>query len=355
MSAAPDGRREPRPAKLLLGLAVLALGRVLRRRRPAEDATQSPRPPVGGSPCPPQDPRDPRQRLLPDSRRSELALVCLLLGCAGAFVGFIAAYALDPHDNQLLGLGAGAGLLTLAGAAITAGLRVVPQETSSEPRPPLPDPPAEHEVIEIIHAGGEGISRRGLIAGAGGAAGIAALAAAATPLSSLGPGLSGVHRTPWRRGVRMVDEQGSPYAASEIEIGSFYTALPEGGDWESIGAGLLVVKLPPSLISLPAPRRTWAPQGILAYSKICPHAGCAISLYRYPLYAPTSDAIPAFTCPCHYSTFAPGEGGRLIFGPAGRSLPQLPVMIDDAGHLRAAGAFDEDVGPAWWGLRRGET
>ena len=134
----------------------------------------------------------------------------------------------------------------------------------------------------------------------------------------------------------------------QIEIGSFYTALPAGYYWEQLGAPLLVVRLPAHYIHLPASRAHWAPKGILAYSKICPHAACAISLYRYPTFAPTSPAIPAFTCPCHYSTFAPGEGGKLLFGPAGRPLPQLPVIIDAQGHLRAGGGFDEDVGPSWF-------
>jgi len=90
-------------------------------------------------------------------------------------------------------------------------------------------------------------------------------------------------------------------------------------DPDAIASPLVMVKLAAVDIHLPPERRGWAPEGILAYSKICPHAGCAISLYRYPTYEPTS-AGPAFTCPCHYSTFSPGEGGRLIFGPAGRSL-----------------------------------
>jgi ubiquinol-cytochrome c reductase iron-sulfur subunit len=77
----------------------------------------------------------------------------------------------------------------------------------------------------------------------------------------------------------------------------------------------------------------------------------SISLYLYPTYGPTS-AAPAFTCPCHYSSFTPGDGGQVIFGPAGRPLPQLPLMIDVDGHLRAAGRFDEDIGPSWWGGRR---
>jgi ubiquinol-cytochrome c reductase iron-sulfur subunit len=154
--------------------------------------------------------------------------------------------------------------------------------------------------------------------------------------------------------VRLVDDEGRPYRADEIQIGSFYTALPEHSDPESFGAGVLVVRLPAEFLHLPADRRSWAPKGIVAYSKICPHAGCAISLYRYPTYAPTSQE-PAFTCPCHYSTFLPGEGGRLIFGPAGRALPQLPLMVDSQGYVRAVAGFHEDIGPSWWGVHRRQS
>jgi ubiquinol-cytochrome c reductase iron-sulfur subunit len=178
--------------------------------------------------------------------------------------------------------------------------------------------------------------------------------AAAAPIASLGPDLDGAHTTPWHAGVRLTDDRGVPYAAREIQIGTFYTALPEHADPDSLGAGVLVVRLPAELIHLPAARRAWAPEGILAYSKICPHAGCAISLYRYPTYEATSNG-PAFTCPCHYSTFLPGEGGRVAFGPAGRALPQLPLTIDAAGNLRAAGGFREDIGPSWWGVHRGQS
>src|SRR5207302_248237 len=102
--------------------------------------------------------------------------------------------------------------------------------------------------------------------------------------------------TEWRRGRRLVDDQGRPYLADEIQIGSMYTALPERGDPEQFGSGLIVVRLPASELQLPAARRSWAPDGIMAYSKICPHAGCAISLYRYPTFESTSTG-PAFTCP----------------------------------------------------------
>ena len=43
------------------------------------------------------------------------------------------------------------------------------------------------EVVEMVEAGGEGISRRVLLAGASGLAGAGLVTAAATPLASLGP------------------------------------------------------------------------------------------------------------------------------------------------------------------------
>jgi ubiquinol-cytochrome c reductase iron-sulfur subunit len=327
----------------LLGLLV-AWGAVKRamseRRRPPPPARESD--------------FDPRKRTIPSSRRAEAAVAVLLVLAALFGLGFTAVYVAVDADTQLLGIAMGGALCLLAAAAIVAGRLVVPQETAVERRGPLLDEQKTETVVEIIEAGGEGISRRVLLIGAGGVAGAALVTAAATPLASLGPTLGALHQTPWARGVRLVDDQGRPYLADDIQIGAFYTALPEHSDPEALGAGLLVVRLPPNFIHLPAARRTWAPFGILAYSKICPHAGCAISLYRYPTYAPTSQQ-PAFTCPCHYSTFLPGEGGRLVFGPAGRSLPQLPLMIDTDGYLRAAGPFHEDIGPSWWGVHRAES
>jgi ubiquinol-cytochrome c reductase iron-sulfur subunit len=101
-------------------------------------------------------------------------------------------------------------------------------------------------------------------------------------------------------------------------------------------------------------RRDWAPNGIVAFSKICTHAGCAIALYRKPTFAPV-EPRPALVCPCHYSTFDPADGGKVLFGPAGRPLPQLPLFVDGSGFLRAKGNFDEPVGPSWWGVRRGKA
>ncbi len=341
----PSGSRVTQAVSALI--AIVTAFRSLRGKTPSAQPS-----------VPPQAERDavasddPSQRTVPGNRQAENLVAALLVLGAGCAFAFIAIYIVVQTNTQLLGLAMGLALAFLAAAAILAGKLVVPQETSVEPRDQLLDEPAATEVLEIVQAGGEGVSRRVLLTGAGGLAGAAVLGAAAAPLASLGPPAGSVRDSPWRRGIRFVDDQGSVYAASDIQIGSFYTALPEGESPDSLGAGLLVIRLPQSMINLPAARRDWAPQGIMAFSKICPHAACAINLYRYPIDESTTNDAPAFTCPCHYSTFTPGDGGTLIFGPAGRSLPQLPVMIDSDANLRAAGVFDQDIGPSWWGVRR---
>jgi len=346
----PENNNDPggRPRRLT-ALVGRLLGLAASRRAVARGLSDGANRRAAGS-----DEDDPSEREVPANRRAETAVAGLLLLASVFAFGFTAVYALDGKQTQLLGLAIGGALLLLCIACVIAGKLVVPQETHVEQRDVLYEQQQSEELVDMIEQGGEGISRRKLIGGAAGLAGAGMLTAVATPLASLGPALQGIHTTPWRRGVRLVDDQGNPYSAEDITIGSLFTALPEHADWEVLGAGLIVVKLPPEYLHLPAARRGWAPDGIVAYSKICPHAGCAISLYRYPLYQPTSNG-PAFTCPCHYSTFLPGEGGRVVFGPAGRALPQLPLMVDAEGMLRAAGAFHEDIGPSWWAVKRSQS
>ena len=68
--------------------------------------------------------------------------------------------------------------------------------------------------------------------------------------------------------------------------------------------------------------RTGASTGILCFSKICTHVGCPISLWEQQTHH--------LLCPCHQSTFDLADNGRVIFGPAARSLPQLPITVDKA-------------------------
>jgi ubiquinol-cytochrome c reductase iron-sulfur subunit len=317
----------------LASLVVLLLGR--RRRRPR----------LRG-----------RERIVqpgfPDRRGERLAVFLFLCAalCGAAFPVVYAVNAI-PRQTQFLGLSLGLCFAFIAAACIAISKRLVVSEELEEEYGP-PEHPEEQEKLEqIIEESGDRITRKRLFVLAGGAAGTALGVALITPAASLGPvfDIAPFFRTPWRRGVRLVDEAGNVFHADDIEEETFYTAFPQHADREQMGAPLVVVRLKPVQLHLPADRRGWAPDGIVAYSKICTHAGCAVNLYRKPTFAAVQPR-PALICPCHYSTFDPARAAKVIFGPAGRPLPQLPLMIDASGALSAAGNFSGAVGPAWWGV-----
>jgi len=275
-------------------------------------------------------------------RRTENAVAVLLVLASVSLVAFVVLLLADP-DTQLLGLTAAAGLALIAAALVLAGKRLVHHEQAVEPRPRLENPD-EREAVETRLR----FPRRRLLLASGGAAGAALTAAAVAPVTALGPAVgTSIVDTPWRRGRRLVDENGAPLTADDVAEGSFVTAFPEGADKRELGSPVVLVKDDPRRIRQ---RREWAPEGILAFSKVCTHAGCAIALYRKPTYEPTS-APPALACPCHYSVFATREAGKVEAGPAGRPLPQLPIEIGPNRELRAAGGFSGPIGPAWWSAR----
>jgi ubiquinol-cytochrome c reductase iron-sulfur subunit len=293
---------------------------------------------------------DPTERHTGASTGVQRAVVLLLVGCAACGFGFLALFVLHPQ-TQLLGLALGLALALLAGALILAGRRLVPQETLVEERPRPQDDREVREVAARVDASLDGITRRGLLAGAAGVAGAGLTAAVVIPVVALGPGVEDqLSHTPWRAGRALVDDEESPILASDVRPGSFITAFPRHADKDNLGSPVIVVRVDPSELRPPAARAGWAPEGIMAYSKICTHAACAISLFRSPLNPSTETRGPALVCPCHYSTFDVLDGGSVEFGPAGRALPQLPLAIDAAtGVLIAAGPMSGPVGPSWWG------
>ncbi len=300
---------------------------------------------------------EPRERIVPPGtadRRAEWILVLLFVLAALSAAAFPVVYAVDaiPHQTQFLGLSLGLAFAFLAAASVLIGKRLIVTEELEEDYPPPEHPVEQEEIEQLVEESGDRFTRKRLIAISAGAAGAALGVAMITPAASLGPvfDVSPFFQTPWRRGRRLVDESGKPFRATDVFEETFYTAFPEGADREQLGAPLVVVRLSPGQLDLPDGRGGWAPGGILAYSKICTHAGCAVALYRKPLFPPT-EPRPALVCPCHYSTFDPARGGKVLFGPAGRPLPQLPLAIDADGNLRAAGNFSGAIGPAWWGVR----
>jgi ubiquinol-cytochrome c reductase iron-sulfur subunit len=302
-------------------------------------------------------PRIEQERIVeaaPPRPRAEWIVFGLFSAAAVSGVAFPVVYAVNaiPRQTQFLGLSLGLCFGFVALACIVISRHLVPEEELEHDYPPTSHPAQVEAVEQILDESGERITRKRLFVLGAGAAGGALGVALLTPVASLGPvfDMSPFFRTPWRRGVRLVGEDGKPFRADGVEEDTFYTAFPEHADREQMGAPLVVVRLPVGELHLPPERHGWAPGGILAYSKICTHAGCAIGLYRKPTFRPT-EPRPALVCPCHYSTFDPAAGGNVIFGPAGRPLPQLPLYVDARGELRAAGNFSGAVGPSWWGVR----
>ena len=295
------------------------------------------------------------QRRPPDAAAEVVVLWLLALSSLCA-VAFVVVYAVDaiPWDTQLLGLSLGLALLFFAWALIVVGKRLVPEEELTDEYPPNEHPHEQALIVQTVDEAVDGITRRKLLkVGLLGASGTLALAAI-TPALSFGPALKikDFLGTPWRRGRRLVDDAGRPYRADEIEEGSMYQAFAESADKRQLGASLVVVRLPKKELDL-GEMTGYDADGIVAFSDICTHAGCAITLYRTPTFRPV-EPKPALVCPCHYSTFDPARGGEVIFGPAGRRLPMLPLTVDPRGFLRAKGNFNDVVGPSWWGVRMKE-
>jgi quinol---cytochrome c reductase iron-sulfur subunit len=334
--SSPEGApRASRLKRWLVSAVVLLLGRRRRKRGEPLDRERV----VPGGPAEP---------------RAELLAIGFLAASALCGVAFIAFYALDrlPKQTQLLGGALGLSFLFLGAAFVVASKRLVVGQQVEHDYPADEHPDEQETLVALVEESGSRLTRRRLfklaLAGAGGALG----AALVVPAASLGPllDIDPFYRTPWRRGRRLVDVDDKPYRADDIEQDALYTAFPEGADKEALASPVVLVRLAPRAFRLPSAIAHFPAQGIVAYSKVCTHAACAISLYRAPLFA-ADEPGPALVCPCHYSTFDPAKGGTVEFGPAGRKLPMLPLRIDRHGFLRAGGTFDEPVGPSWWGVR----
>jgi|tagenome__1003787_1003787.scaffolds.fasta_scaffold20732669_1 ubiquinol-cytochrome c reductase iron-sulfur subunit len=325
------------PRRVAAGLAAV----IVRRRAEAEAAGAAPQP----------EGEVVLQRTVPSTRRRELLVAVLLFGAALAFVAFAAAYGLSA-STQALGAALGAGLALVAAACVVAAKLVVVQETIAEPRPPIRHPGAAERVEGGLAQIGEGIDRRTLL-GLAATTAVAGLGAAAVaPVLSAAEGVGGgTGSSPWRAGTPLVDEHGTAIRPADVEVGSFVTAFPKGSDPRELGSPVVVVAVDPTQLRPPRGRQGWDVDGILAFSKICTHAGCAVAMLRYPLYE-QNEPGPALVCPCHYSTFDVLRGAAVEFGPAGRPLPQLPLRLAADGTLEAAGDMSGPVGPAWWGVSR---
>jgi ubiquinol-cytochrome c reductase iron-sulfur subunit len=273
--------------------------------------------------------------------RHELVVAALFAVTGLAGVGLLVVYVLGGQ-TQLEGV-----LLTVALGCLGIGIVVWAQDLMITPvvveeRHPFGSDPAEPDELEEVLAEEAGFTRRRFLVGMLLAAFAGLAAALAVPVLSLGPAPGReLFTTAWRQGKRLVDAAGVPVRAADIPVDSLVTVFPEGAAG-SADSQTLLIRVPPDLLRLDAARAAWAPDGYVAYSKICTHAGCPVGLYR----ATERKLI----CPCHQSTFDVLTGATPIFGPAGRPLPQLPIRLQQDGTFVADGDFPEPVGPSFWNL-----
>lgn len=169
-------------------------------------------------------------------------------------------------------------------------------------------------------------------------------------LRDLGP-LPGkvLEETLWTSGTRIVtDPTERPVRPVDIPIGGMVSGMPailplvqeeEGNLNARAKNAILLVRMEPQEI-VSQQGDGWDYQGILAFSKICTHVGCPIALYEQRTHH--------LLCPCHQSTFDLSNSANVVFGPAARRLPQLPITIDPEGYLIAKEGFAEPVGPSFW-------
>ncbi len=258
----------------------------------------------------------------------------------------------DTNAQQLgIGLGVAFSLLFIGFGAVHWAKTLMPDQEVIAYRHTLRSEEKDRdEFVKAAKVGAEeaGLGRRPLIKrslfAALGLAGIPAV----VMLRDLGP-LPGnaLNETSWKTGTRLVTDPGDrPIKASDLEVGGVAQVLPELAPGkkrtlEDIAKdAVLLVRLRPSEFQLNAERLSWTFQGIIAFSKICSHMGCAVALYE--------QTTKHLLCPCHQSTFDVTRAAKVIFGPSARPLPQLAITVDADGYLIAKQPFTEAVGPSFW-------
>ena len=258
----------------------------------------------------------------------------------------------DQNAHQLgLGIGMAISLFFIGLGAIHWAKTLMPDTEVVAERHEFRSPDSDRkEFVDAVKAGAgaAGLGRRSLIKKSLGAAlGLSALSPLLL-LRDLGPlPKKELEKTTWKAGTHLVTDPGNRrIKASDLEVGAVAQVLPEIEDPEhrklsDIGKdAVLLIRLRPEEFNLEADRLAMTHEGIIAFSKICSHMGCAVALYE--------QQTKHLLCPCHQSTFDVTRAAKVIFGPAARPLPQLDITVDSEGYLVARNPFSEPVGPSFW-------
>ena len=281
-------------------------------------------------------------------KRGERIVAAIFTLSILSVVGFVLAYAwIDPTSttyNVVLGLTMAGAFGGLGAGMVSWAKLVMPVEHAVQQRHPLAssDESRRNTGENLAKAVEEmGLKRpllRRTLLGASGALGLVLI----VPFRSLAKGHTPsdeLKHTAWTPGARLVNFEGTPIKLGDISLGGFATVFPEGKT-DHVDSQTMLIRLRPGEDKPRRGRENWSVDGHVAYSKICTHAGCPVGLYEQQTHN--------LLCPCHQSTFRVTDGCRPFFGPAARSLPQLPIAVDKDGYLVAQSDFIEPVGPSFW-------
>ena len=281
-------------------------------------------------------------------RRAERVVGGSFLVATAGFAGFGAAF-WQNASNEWLGLTLTLGFVGLGYGMVLWGKFLMPQGPFSEERHAMAPTAEEREAFvgAFSSRGRVAIERRTFLGKLLGlAAGVFGVVAAFPLLRSLGP-LPGhsLYTTAWKKDSLLVDFTGRPIKVDDVEVGGYITVFPETDVGGAYSQTMLVRPGPAGEFVTPPPRfastrANWGPEGYLAFSKVCTHAGCPVGLYQ--------ELTQQMLCPCHQSLFDVLDAAQPVFGPAPRPLPQLPLYVDPKGYLRAQAPYDEPVGPGFW-------
>jgi quinol---cytochrome c reductase iron-sulfur subunit len=312
------------------------------------------------------DPPDMRHARNAERLVAALFVLAFVAGCGfiAAFVGLevggqTSGNVVDAvfRSNLALGLSLSVALLAIGAGSLIWVRHLTPDIEIVEERHDLASAPRDRAAFQETFAEGTAqsqVTKRPLIR--------RTLLLAAAPLTlaplvllrDMGPQpATSLRFTVWRKGLRAVTLGGNrPLRPADFNIpGAMITMIPEGFQ-ENLDAlakaGVILIKFAPGELHVPTnynggtlvSTMNWTVENIVAYSKICTHVGCPVALYEQTTHH--------ILCPCHQSTFDAANGANVIFGPAARALPQLPLMVDSDGYLAAASDFTQPVGPSFW-------
>jgi ubiquinol-cytochrome c reductase iron-sulfur subunit len=296
------------------------------------------------------------------AKRAERQVVLLFTASIIGTIGFLVAYALVPPgdtvgsmrtSNLLLGLGLFLAMFGIGAAAVHWAKTLMNDHERIDERHSLtPSEETRQAAVQNLKDGLDdaNVGRRGVLKGAMfSALALAPLSVAVPLIGEVGEDwdIEKFKHTMWKKGTRLAaDPSGRPIRAAEVTMGSAFHVIPEDLHEaehpldEKAKAVVLMVRMDPRDLKETEERKSWSYEGIVAYSKVCTHVGCPVALYEQQTHH--------LLCPCHQSTFDLADGAKVVFGPANRPLPQLPITVDDEGYLVAQSDFHEPIGPSFW-------